>query len=52
MKKEYMKPTMQVVKLQQTHIICSSSNRAAKSITNGEGINWKNDGFADDEDDY
>ena len=49
MKKEYMKPAMRVVELQhQCHIL--SGSRGAKSLSNSEGIDWKDNGFDDEED--
>ena len=37
MKKEYMKPAMRVVKIQQQHIICSSpGDQASIPMQNGE----------------
>ena len=36
MKKQYMKPAMRVVKIQQQHIICTSSG--VQSLSNDEGF--------------
>ena len=49
-KKEYVKPSMKVVKIQQTQMICTSPG--VRSVNNDEGIDWKTDGFADEEGDY
>ena len=46
MKKDYIKPTMRVVQLQQQHIICTSPY-GAKGVTNSENIDWKKGGFDD-----
>lgn len=52
MKKEYMKPAMQVVQLQQrTHILAGSGGQGAKSLNNTEGFNMKSGGFDDSDDD-
>lgn len=51
MKKNYMKPTMRVVKMQHRQHILSGSG-GAKGVFNEEGINWNGDGFAGTEDDY
>ena len=53
MKKDYMKPTMRVVKMQhRQHILTGSGPFGAKGVSNSENINWNGDGFADTEDDY
>ena len=53
MKKNYMKPTMRVVKMQhRQHILAGSGLRGVKSVNNSENINWNGDGFAGTEDDY
>lgn len=51
MKKDYIKPAMRVVKLQHQNIICTSPY-GAKGVSNGDGINWKDGGFDDNEGDY
>lgn len=51
MKKVYMKPVLQVVKLQHQHIICTSPF-GANNVSNSESISWKEGGFADNEVDY
>ena len=51
MKKEYKKPNIRVVNLQQQKIICASGPFGAKGVDNIDDIGWKDDGF-DDEDDY
>lgn len=53
MKKEYKKPNIRVVNLQQQQIICASGPFGAKGVNNTDGIGWEkeNDGFFDDEDD-
>ena len=53
MKKEYKKPNIRVVNLQQQQIICASGPFGAKGVvdTDDIGIGWEDDGF-DDEDDY
>lgn len=50
MKKIYMKPTTQVVKIQQTSIICQSP--AAKSLQSADNFSLKEDGFIDDDEDF
>ena len=53
MKKDYMKPTMRVVKMQhRQHILTVSRPFGAKGVSNSEKITWKDGGFADGEDDY
>ena len=53
MKKDYIKPIMQVVLLQQQRIICSSPDGFTKSVAdNPEGVGWEDDGFGSDVDDY
>lgn len=52
MKRQYIKPIMRVVKLQQRSHILAGSLKGAKSVRNSEGITWKDGGFDDDEDDY
>ncbi|UKK60646.1 hypothetical protein L6470_06535 [Prevotella communis] len=53
MKKQYIKPTIQAVLLQQQHIICGSPDGYAKSVNNSsEGISWNDSGFDDNDDDY
>ena len=49
MKKTYMKPATQVVKIQQQHIICGS--KGAKSLNNSEGFDMNTSGFGDNDDD-
>ena len=51
MKKEYKKPNIRVVNLQQQQIICASGPFGAKGVVDTDDIGWKDDGF-DDEDDY
>lgn len=52
MKKEYKKPNIRVVNLQQQQIICASGPGAKGVVdTDDIGIGWEDDGF-DDEDDY
>lgn len=50
MKKQYMKPAMQVVKIQQTQIICISS-LGAKGLggSNPENFSFDHDGLDDDD---
>ena len=45
-KKAYQKPAMQVVKIQQMHLICSSPG--AKSLNSSDGFIWTNDLDEDD----
>ena len=52
-KKEYMKPTMNVVRIQQQHIICASqdANGMNKSLQNEEVTSaWGRGGSAWDDD--
>ena len=51
-KKTYMKPALQVVKLQQQHIICGSSNGMNNTLQSTEvGSAWSRSskGFDDEE---
>lgn len=50
MKKEYTKPAMQVVKIQQTQMLWGSPG--ANSLSNSIDFNWNTYGFEDSEDDY
>ena len=43
MKKEYMKPAMRVVKMQQRHIICTSPNNYS-----GQNMKMYNDEITDE----
>jgi hypothetical protein len=53
MKKNYMKPTMRVVKMQhRQHILTGSDLGGVKSVINSEDIFWNGDGFAGIEVDY
>lgn len=53
MKKNYMKPTMRVVKMQhRQHILTGSDPFGAQDVSNSEEITWKDGGFADGEGDY
>lgn len=49
MKKVYMKPTMRVVRIQRTCLICSSDGNRVSSINNSDGISKKSGGFYDDD---
>lgn len=48
MKKEYLKPAMQVVKIQQQQIICTSSP-GAQSLTGTDGFILIDDGLNEDD---
>ena len=52
MKKDYMKPTMQVVQLKHRHQILTGSPYGVQGVSNSEKITWKNGGFEDTEGDY
>ncbi|MBR1394202.1 MAG: hypothetical protein IJ559_00905 [Prevotella sp.] len=49
-KKAYKKPSMKVIKIQHSQMLCSSPG--VRSVSNSDGLGWKTDGFADDEGDY
>lgn len=49
MKKTYTKPQMEVVKLQQSQMLCGSP--AATGLSNPYGFDWAASGIADNEDD-
>jgi hypothetical protein len=49
MKKEYLKPTMSVVELQQQCQILSGSGGAKGLLENPEGIIWDNNGLGDND---
>ena len=53
MKRQYMKPAVQVVKLQHRHHILAGSTRGfVQGVNNNiEGFTIKEDGFEDSEDD-
>ena len=50
MKKEYMQPAMQEVKLQQSVILCGSTPKATSLSVNPEGIVMDSDGLDDSDD--
>ena len=50
MKKEYIKPLMKVVTIQQSKMICSSPGVESLSVGD-EGFQMPDDGILDDEDD-
>jgi hypothetical protein len=51
MKREYMKPTMRVVVLQQQCQILAGSSPAANGLSGTpEGLNWDSDGLDDGDD--
>ena len=50
-KKEYIQPTIQVVKIQQSCQILAGSV-GANSLNNADGFGWKFGGFDDEEGDY
>ena len=51
MKREYMKPTVHVVVLQQQCQILAGSSPAANGLSGTpEGLNWVVDGLDDDDD--
>lgn len=52
MKRQYIKSTMRVVKLQQRSHILAGSPKSVSNVSNSEGLTWKDGGFDDDEDDY
>ena len=49
-KKEYQKPSMKVIKIQHSQMLCSSP--AVTSVSNSDGISWQTDGFDDTDADY
>lgn len=50
MKKQYMKPAMQVVQLQQQHqLLAGSSGSKVSNVNNTENIKWTSDGIEDDD---
>lgn len=51
MKKEYMKPAMQVVNIAKSAPILAASNRTVNSVSNSDGFAMPNGGILDDEDD-
>lgn len=46
MKKQYMKPTMRVVKIQQTQMLCGSPK--ITSISGSDGFTLDGEGLGDD----
>lgn len=50
MKKEYVNPQLEVVKIQQSQLL-AGSGQAASNVNNSEDIVWENDGVADSSDD-
>ena len=51
MKKEYMSPTMRVVVLKNRSQLLAGSGPYVKGL-NSDGLDWENDGFNDNEEDY
>lgn len=51
MKKKYMKPQMEAMKIRQTAMICNSSGAKSLSIPGGEGLQMPTDGILGDDDD-
>lgn len=57
MKKEYIKPQVEVVKLEIHHMLAASppgwnNEVGANGLTNTDGLGWKFGGFDDEEGDY
>ena len=52
MKKEYMIPTMRVVVLKNRSQLLAGSNPYVMGVNNSDGLDWENDGFNDNEEDY
>ena len=50
MKKKYIQPTVQVVKIQQSQMLCTSSGNA-NGVAGNTGSIWDSDGFEDSDDD-
>ena len=50
-KQEYIKPAMQVVKIQQTQMLCSSPGAKTLTLPGGEGLIMPEDGILGDDDD-
>lgn len=48
MKKTYEKPSMEVMMIQDQHVICASPSPSVELLTNDEGLEW--DGSLDDDD--
>ncbi|SFW23226.1 hypothetical protein SAMN02910409_1003 [Prevotellaceae bacterium HUN156] len=49
MKKEYIIPQMEVMKILQHGMLCASG---VQSLSNTDNFNWKDEGFNDGEGDY
>ena len=49
MKKKYMKPTMQVVRIQRMCFICTSDGNRVSGISNSDGISKKIGGYSEDD---
>ena len=49
-KKDYQKPSMKVIKIQYSQMLCGSPG--VTSVNSDEGFGWKTDGFGSDEEDY
>ena len=52
MKKEYIKPTMQLVRIQRMCLICASGDRRVTSVYNSSNDGISMDGAGYDDDDY
>ena len=50
MKKKYMKPQMEAMKMQQTTMICNSPGAKSLSIPGGEGLQMPTGGLLGDDD--
>ena len=44
MKRDYLKPTMRVVKLQHSSLICQSVHSLSTNLTDGDAIIYNGDG--------
>ena len=51
MKKKYIQPTVQVVKIPQSQMLCASPGGKATGVSNSDYIGWQDGGFDGDDDD-
>lgn len=51
MKKQYMKPKMEAVMIQQSNMLCSSPGANSLYLLNGEGLQLPDGGILGDDDD-
>ena len=49
-KKDYQQPSMKVIKIQHSQMLCTSPG--VKNVSNDEDLDWNSYGFGSNEDDH